>query len=97
MFVDDVLLASDGTRKDALKLRDIFVLYYIAIGMLVNVQKYLVSFYVSTEEEVRYFTQLLLFQQIDIKDQLKYRGFYLNPNAYGKNIGVGLLPRWKND
>jgi hypothetical protein len=61
LFVNDLLLFYDGSRREAIKIRDLLYLYYATTSMLINVQKSSTSFLGLVEEEVRYFTQLFPF------------------------------------
>jgi hypothetical protein len=44
LFVDDILLFCNGSKRDALELKDILDLYCMAIGMKVNIGKSSISF-----------------------------------------------------
>jgi len=51
LFIDDVLLLYNGSRRDASKLEDILLeLYCKAIGMMVNMEKIKITFNVVEEQ-----------------------------------------------
>eukprot|EP01018_Ginkgo_biloba_P034237 Gb_24170 [translate_table: standard] len=66
LFVDDILLFCDGSRRDALKLREVLDLYCSATGMLVNIGKSTVSFMGISEDDIRSYTQLFPFKLTEL-------------------------------
>eukprot|EP01018_Ginkgo_biloba_P020280 Gb_31029 [translate_table: standard] len=62
LFVDDILLFCDGSRRDALKLREVLDLYCSATGILVNIGKSIVSFMGISEDVIRSYTRLFPFK-----------------------------------
>jgi len=82
-ITDDILLFYEGTRRDALNLKEVLDLYYTATGMEINLEKSTLSFYEVSEEDCRVLSYLFPYQQIDFNLGLKYLGFVLKPNAYG--------------
>jgi hypothetical protein len=75
LFVDDILIFYDGTRRDVIKLREIIDLYYTSIGMMINIGKSIVSFKGIYEEERLFFSQMFPYNQIEMEDGLKYLVF----------------------
>jgi hypothetical protein len=53
------------------------------MGMKVNVGKYSISCMGTSEEDMRFFTQLFPYQVVDLNKGIKYLGFYIKPNDYG--------------
>jgi len=82
LFVDDILIFCDGSRRDLLKLREGLQLFKVVAGMSVNTNKSMISCSNLSREEIRGHLEMLSFQVCDIDDGLKYLGFNLKPNAY---------------
>ena len=85
LFIDDILLFYNGTRRDIECLERGFNLFKIATGMLINIQKSTLTPYLLREPEVRILTIFFLTPILDLQDGLKYLGFHLNPNDYQKS------------
>jgi hypothetical protein len=84
LFVNDVLLFCFGSTSELRSFRDLLLLYKKSMGMEFNDAKS--SLYTFGLEEGlettldRYFP----FPLLDFNDGVKYLGFYLKPNNYGK-------------
>jgi hypothetical protein len=93
LFVDDVLLFSGGSRREAETLRDILSLFSKATGMQINDRKSsLTTFLLSEEEELAHYT-FFPFERRALDDGLKYLGFNLKPNDYRKEDWKWLLKK----
>ena len=67
LYVDDILLCCDGSRGDATELKEVLDLYCFSIVMMVNIRKSTISLARVKEEEDRYFTELFMYQQLDLQ------------------------------
>lgn len=84
LFVDDVLLFCDGSRRDAVKLIEILDQFCRATGMEVNGRKSSVSCCNLMDQEVESYQNLFHFSLITFETGFKYLGFHLKLNNYGK-------------
>ena len=87
LFVDDILLFCNGTRRYIECLERGINLFKTATGMLIKIQKSTLTPYLLRELEVRIltiFSQFFPAPVSDLQDGLKYLGFHLNPNDYRK-------------
>ena len=53
LFVDDILIFCDGTRRDIIKLKEGILLLQVATSMLVNDEKSTISYSNLDVEEIR--------------------------------------------
>jgi hypothetical protein len=61
--------------------------------MLININKFSIPFTRLEDKEVHYFSQIFPFQRIDNENVLKYLGFHLKPNDYGKKDQYWLIAK----
>lgn len=103
LFVDDILLFCDGSRRDIKRLHRGISLFKVAIGMQVNLQKSTLSLNNLRETHIQYLISLFPLPTKELSEGLKYLGFLLKPNDYKKTDWkwmVGKLERrlqmWSN-
>eukprot|EP01018_Ginkgo_biloba_P004985 Gb_28741 [translate_table: standard] len=66
LFVDDILLFCEGSRRDIMKLKEILDLYCAATVMMINLNKSSISFSQVLEEDRGFMNQLFPFHQTDL-------------------------------
>jgi hypothetical protein len=93
LFMDDVLIFSTGSRKDAETLKNILSLFSKATGMVINEGKSSLTTNLLTEEELGAFRQHFPFVEKKLEEGLKYLGFVLKPNDYRKEDWNWLLKK----
>jgi hypothetical protein len=84
LFIDDVLFCVFGSLRDVSILKRILDHFYRASGMVFNPEKSCLVINNCSEEEVNYFSALILAQARSIDEGLKYLGFFLKPTNYKK-------------
>jgi hypothetical protein len=65
LFMDDIIILCNGSRRDALKLKELLYLYCTVTGMVINDSKSSVSFSGISKGDTRYLLHLFPFQQVD--------------------------------
>jgi hypothetical protein len=93
LFVDDVLLFSGGSRREAETLRDILSLFSKATGMQINDRKSSLTNFLLLEEEDLAHYSFFPFEIRALDDGLKYLGFNLKPNDYRKEDWKWILKK----
>jgi hypothetical protein len=93
LFVDDVLLFSGGTRREAETLKDILLLFSKATGMQINDRKSSITTSLLSEEEVLTHQNYFPYERRSLEEGLKYLGFNLKPNDYRKEDWKWLLQK----
>jgi hypothetical protein len=84
LFVDDVLLFFFGSRWGGSHTHKLLYLYNFPMRMGVNDTK-LTLFNSSMDDEINLdFEGNFLFHHLDLIEAIKYLGFNLKPNSYGK-------------
>eukprot|EP00253_Pinus_taeda_P010381 PITA_10381 len=84
LFVDDILLFTNGNLDEVKELKAILELFMKATGMQINIRKsqcILEGF--SRNERAQIITSLP-FESLSMDDPFKYLGFWLKPNSYKK-------------
>eukprot|EP00253_Pinus_taeda_P029580 PITA_29580 len=84
LFVDDILIFSNGSHNELKELRDIFDLFMKATGMLINSGKSQVCVAGFNRREVSAMTNLFPFHTQSLDTSFKYLGFWFKPDAYKK-------------
>jgi hypothetical protein len=84
LFVDNVLLFSNGQDRKVRELLKILEIYDIAIGMELNVQKPTTYFSGLGDEDESRLVDLFPFKKFNFQEGFKYLGYSLNPNGYIK-------------
>ena len=84
LFVNDILLFCRGTKRDIDYLHKGLTLFKIETGILINFQKYTLSYFHLRESDLRYLMGFFFIQATNISEGLKYLSFYLKPNDYRK-------------
>ena len=82
LFPDDILFFCDGSHQDIQKIKEGLLLFQYGMGMVVNNDKYTITFSLLDAREIGWCSSLFPFKPLQIEDGLKYLGFYLKPNAY---------------
>jgi len=82
LFVDDILIFCNGSRRDTDCLVEGLELFKRATGMLINVRKSIMVTNLVPEADLQYLTDHLPFQIEPLDGGLKYLGFHLKPNSY---------------
>ena len=85
LFIDDMLLFCDGSRRDAETLEKTLDLFKKATGMLVNNHKSCLTTNLLTKEEELWYADIFPFEHKPLDARIKYLGFQLKPNDYTKN------------
>jgi hypothetical protein len=91
--VDDVLIFSEGSRREAEALRNILTLFSKAIGMQINEWKSTLTTNLVYEEEGQVLRLHFPFEEKKLDDGLKYLGFLLKPTDYRKEDWKWLLKK----
>lgn len=82
LFVDDIILFSNGSLEDCRILKRILDLFLKATGLSINERKYTITCSGLAREEVRRVSLVLNFEVKSLEDSFKYLGFYLKPDNY---------------
>jgi hypothetical protein len=93
LFVDDVLIFSVGSRREAETLKNILLLFSKATGMKINEGKSSLTTNLLSEEECQTLRIFFPFEEKKLDDGLKYLGFFLKPNDYRKEDWKWLLKK----
>lgn len=84
LFVDDILLFTNGNLNEIKDLKNILDLFMKATGMQVNYRKPQLIMEGFNRHEKRLITSILPFDIYSMENPFKYLGFWLKPNAYKK-------------
>ena len=84
LFVDDILIFYDGSRRSLHWLVEGIKLFHSATGMLINEGKYSVSWANLSLVEIRVLSSYFNFQCNELDAGVKYLGFFFKPNNYQK-------------
>lgn len=82
LFIDDILLITNGSRRDALLFKSILAIFSKASGMVCNADKSSISFLNMDPIEELWFAGKYGFNVNDISMGLSYLGFLIKPNDY---------------
>ena len=93
IFVDDILIFYDGSRRDVLKLFQGLVLLKRSSGMKINEEKSNITCANLETMEIAYIISRIPFQVLELNDGLKYIGFYLKPSDHRKLDWMWLLAK----
>jgi hypothetical protein len=93
LFVDDILIFCDGSRRDTENICDGLTLFKQAMGMLINEHKSSITLASLDGGESLFITSRLPFQVFDLDEGLKYLGFQLKPNDYRKTDWLWLIAK----
>ena len=84
LFVDDILIFYDGSRRSLHWLVEGIKLFHSATGMLINEGKSSVSWANLSLVEIRVLSSYFNFQCNELDAGVKYLGFFFKPNNYQK-------------
>lgn len=82
LFVDDIILFSNGSLKDCRTLKRILDLFLKATGLCINERKSTLTCTGFSRELMRRVELVMNFEVKTLEDSLKYLGFFLKPNNY---------------
>jgi len=91
LFVDDILIFCNGSRRDTDCLVEGIELFKRATGMLINVDKSSMITNLVSEADLMYLAGKLPFHIEPMDGGLKYLGFHLKPNSYRKEDWMWLI------
>ena len=81
-FVDDLLLFTDGSRRDVLLFKSSLRIFCLASGMIYNSLKSSMSFMNLDLGEVSWHSDNFHFIPVNVAMELKYLGYIIKPNDY---------------
>lgn len=84
LFVDDILLFTNGNMNEIKELKTILDLFMKATGMQINYRKSQLILEGFSRHEKSQISSILPFDMYNLEDPFKYLGFWLTPNAYKK-------------
>ena len=84
LFVDDILIFCDGSRRSLQSLRYGLDLFHVATGMEINAEKSYINWVNISYETYNYLIILFQFPNSPLNDGVKYLGFFLKMNGYKK-------------
>ena len=82
LFVDDILIFCDGSRRGLQSLCQGMDLFHRATGMVINDEKLIVNWANLFESAIRALGTFFGFQNQDLDMGVKYLDFFLKPNDY---------------
>jgi len=85
LFVDDILIFCDGSRRDTDCLVADMDLFKKSTGMMINVAKSNMVITLVSEADLHYMVSKFSFMAQNFDEGIKYLGFHLKPNAYRKD------------
>jgi len=91
LFVDDILIFCNGTRRDTYYLIEGIELFKRATGMIINEGKFVLVANMNQNDDFHYMVGFFPFQVETMDRGLKYLGFLLKPNNYLKEDWMWLL------
>eukprot|EP00253_Pinus_taeda_P029860 PITA_29860 len=84
LFVDDILLFTNGSLNEVKELKIILDLFMKATGMQINLRKSHFILEGFSRNECTQITTILPFEVYTMDSTFKYLGFWLKPNSYKK-------------
>eukprot|EP00253_Pinus_taeda_P015021 PITA_15021 len=84
LFVDDILLFTNGNLDEVKELKAILDLFMKATGMQINIRKSQCILEGFSRNERAQIAASLPFESFSMDDPFKYLGFWLKPNSYKK-------------
>eukprot|EP00253_Pinus_taeda_P027771 PITA_27771 len=84
LFVDDILLFTNGSLNEVKELKIILDLFMKATGMQINLRKSHFILEGFSGNECSQITAILPFESYTMDSPFKYLGFWLKPNSYKK-------------
>ena len=82
LLVDNIIIFSNGPRRDLLNIKSILDIFLDATSMVLNVRKSSYCVMNLSNEDSRYIQRIFIFLEANIQDGLRHLGFVLNPNDY---------------
>ena len=93
LFVDDILIFSDGSRRSMGALNRGLDLFRVPTGMVINEDKSTISWANLPEESIQLLRELFRFPNRNLDEGVKYLVFHLKPNSYRKIEWAWLLSK----
>ena len=93
LFVDDILLFSNGSQSEIKEIKKILEIFMKATGMQVNYRKSQLILEGFNRQEKSQITSVLPFDVYKLEDPFKYLGFWLKPDKYRKQDWNWLLAK----
>lgn len=93
LFVDDILIFCDGSRRSLHWLADGIDLFHKATGMMINAEKSTVNWANLSMEDIRILGSYFRFHCRELDARVKYLGFSLKPNEYRRRDWMCLLAK----
>eukprot|EP00253_Pinus_taeda_P033161 PITA_33161 len=84
LFVDDILVFTNGSINELKELKNIFVLFMKATGMQINPRKSQIIVEGLNRQENEQFNLYFPYEMCNMVSPFKYLGFWLKPNDYRK-------------
>jgi hypothetical protein len=88
LFVYDIMIFYNGSRRDVDKMVGILELFSHATRMQINLHKYSLSTQNLDVGETNYYSNLFHFVPQEMDSVMKYLDFHLKPNYYSKEDWV---------
>jgi hypothetical protein len=82
LFIDDILIFCESTRRIIENLKDLIDLFYIVTFMKMNLSKTTISLWGINEAVQIFIVQMFPYNLVDVDTCLKYIRFKLKPNLY---------------
>lgn len=82
LFMDDVLILLNGGIGDLTNIKNIFSLFQVATGMMVNCSKSTSTIAGYTQHEINFALQRFQFTLLKLEDGLRHLGYKLKPLGY---------------
>jgi hypothetical protein len=92
LFVDDILIFCNGSKRMLYKLKEIMDLFCETTSMKINSTKLMISYWGLLEVEKLHISQLFPFPTIKFDIGFKYLGFNLKSNPYLKGDWQWIYP-----
>jgi hypothetical protein len=82
LFIDDILILCEGSRRMVEKLKDMIELLCMFMGMKINLVKSMISIRGINEAIKNFIIQMFPYNLVDIDAKLKYPRFQIKRNMY---------------
>ena len=77
-FMDDILIFSNGSRREILLIQSILDIFVAAIDMVINIENFSISLLNINEEEIVWIFSQLHYPVVDVDESLRILVLYLN-------------------
>lgn len=93
MFVYDIQLLYDGSKRDSTTIKSILALFEKDTSMVTNMHKSSLSMFSLPEDELVYEKYFFPFHSLPFEEGLKYMLFHLKQNDYRKGDWLWLIAK----